>query len=104
MKEYAGLTLWEIRFLARKALAHTTILFDTFVKRLNTESPSEKSLPLSYSPSDASPRAADTALYKSSSINFVEFLLLCIERGTPEQFLTLRNQYRNVLTFDTWLG
>ncbi|KAJ3034420.1 hypothetical protein HDV00_005040 [Rhizophlyctis rosea] len=92
------------QFLARKSLAHATILFDTFVKRLNAESPSEKSLPLSYSPSDPSPRAADAALYKSSSINFAQFLILCIERGTAEQFLTLRNQYRSVLTFDPWLG
>ncbi|KAJ3052530.1 hypothetical protein HK097_006096 [Rhizophlyctis rosea] len=95
-----------LQYLALKKLAHATALFDIFTKLLITESPSDKSLPLSFTPSSPSdpPRGTEVALYKSSSINFAQFLILCVERGSPEHFITLRNQYRNVLSFDGWLG
>ncbi|TPX67187.1 hypothetical protein SpCBS45565_g03954 [Spizellomyces sp. 'palustris'] len=90
-----------LQSLALKEIHHANITFETFIKDLKTNDPESKGIPLPFKPTDASP--PEVFLYKSSLINFTQFLLLCVQRKAGEQFASLKNQYRSVVGFDSFL-
>ncbi|KAJ3268199.1 hypothetical protein HK104_005440, partial [Borealophlyctis nickersoniae] len=92
------------RYLALKKIQHASITFETFTKHLKSETPDAKGIPLPFNPSSSGgDPTPEVSLYKSPFINFVQFLILCVQRDASDLFVNLRTQYRAVVASDSFL-
>lgn len=87
------------RYLCLRSIRDAKLSFEKFISEVSSKDPQIKTGVVPYRPT-LSGDHVDVAIYASPLLNFLQFLILTVQRNASDLFINLRNKYKNELSIE----